>query len=79
MNILDIVDLGKGSVRLSWSHGKTKRDYPHPIKFSDPLSKTDRHDLRWYLEEYLQFPYGAERWHAEQVEQRMSVWGGVSL
>ncbi|MBI4606671.1 MAG: AbrB/MazE/SpoVT family DNA-binding domain-containing protein, partial [Planctomycetes bacterium] len=35
----------------------------------------DRGELRWYLEEYLQFPYGAERERAQRVEAAMERWG----
>jgi len=48
---------------------------PEPIPFTDPLSVEDREALRWYLEEYLQFPYGAERFKAERVEKKMKEWG----
>jgi len=45
------------------------------VSYTDPLSVEDREALRWYLEEYLQFPYGAERFKAEQVEKKMKEWG----
>jgi len=60
---------------VAWSRGHERREYPGSVKFSDPWTKPDRRDLRWYLEEYLRFPYGAERFRAEQVERRMAAWG----
>jgi len=72
MNILHITDLGNGKVQIEWKSGSVgTRSCPKPIPFTDPLSVEDREDLRWYLEEYLQFPYGAERFKAERVEKKM--------
>jgi len=76
MNILHITDLGNGKVQISWQSGSAvPRSCPEPIPFTDPLSVEDRKDLRWYLEKYLQFPYGAERFKAERVEKKMKEWG----
>ena len=76
MNILHITDLGNGKVQIAWQSGSAvPRSCPEPIPFADPLSVEDREALRWYLEEYLQFPYGAERFKAEQVEKKMKEWG----
>ena len=75
MNLLHITDLEKGNIQVSWQRGNAiARSYPRPIQFTDPLSINDRSELRWYLEDYLTFPYGAERWRAEQVENKMSCW-----
>ncbi|MCD6210898.1 MAG: CHAT domain-containing protein [Methanophagales archaeon] len=76
MNILHITDLGNGKVQIAWQSGSAvPRSCPEPIPFTDPLSVEDREALRWYLEEYLQFPYGAERFKAERVEKKMKEWG----
>ena len=76
MNILHITDLGNGKVQIEWKSGSVgTRSCPKPIPFTDPLSVEDRKALRWYLEEYLQFPYGAERFKAERVEKKMKEWG----
>jgi hypothetical protein len=76
MNTLHITDLGNSKVQISWQSGSAVlRSCPEPIPFADPLSVEDREDLRWYLEEYLQFPYGAERFKAERVEKKMEEWG----
>lgn len=76
MNLLHITDLGNGCVQVSSRYGDAiPRQHLSPIPFSDPLNEQDKSELRWYLEEYLQFPYGAERWRAEQVERKMAEWG----
>lgn len=76
MNILQVTDLGNGSVNVSWQCGKTaQRHSQHPVAFADPLTTSDRKELRWYLEDYLGFPFGAERYRAELVEQKMAEWG----
>jgi len=76
MNLLHVTDLGNGQIQVSWQRGKEiARNYVHPIPFSDPLSVEDRRELRWYLEEYLDFPYGAEEYRAQKVVERMVRWG----
>jgi len=76
MNLLHITDLKNGHVQVAWQRGNAiPRSYAHPIAFADSLTTEDRKDLRWYLEQYLQFPYGAERQRAQQVENKMARWG----
>ncbi|MFC1713674.1 tetratricopeptide repeat protein [Candidatus Poribacteria bacterium] len=76
MNLLQITDLKNGHVQVSWHRGnQIPRHYQRPIPFADPLDEEARKELRWYLEEYLDFPYGAERNRAERLEQRMGEWG----
>jgi tetratricopeptide (TPR) repeat protein len=76
MNCLQIKDLKKGQVQVAWQReNEDSRVYEYPIPFTDPLSVEDRKELRWYLEEYLMFPYGAERNRARAVERKMDEWG----
>jgi len=75
MNLLQIVDLGKGQIEVGWRRGNDLPRHYSPIPFEDPLTVEDRAELRWYLEEYLQFPYGAEESHAHRVEDKMAEWG----
>lgn len=75
MNLLRISDIGDGRIQVHWRRGDEERSYTKPIPFADPLTAKDRAELRWYLEEYLDFPYGAERNRAEKVEARMNEWG----
>lgn len=68
MNLLHITDLGQGKVQVSWKRGAAiPRHCPTPIPFADPLTPEDRKLLRWYLEDYLRFPYGAQAYRAQQV------------
>ena len=46
------------------------------VTFEDPMSKEDRNDLRWYLEEYLKQPDDAAQGRARAVERQMRAWGG---
>jgi tetratricopeptide (TPR) repeat protein len=58
-----------------WQRDKGEVKSYGPIHFKNVLTAEDRAEFRWYLEEFLQFPYGAERWRAEQIEKRMAEWG----
>ena len=71
---LKLDDLGEGKVKVSWQMANVARD-ADPIRFDDPLTVADHVELRWYLEEFLQFPYGAERYRAAQIERQMEQWG----
>ena len=76
MNLLQITDMGDGRIQVSRQHDNgVPHQCPQPIPFSDPLTENDHRELRWYLEEFLQFPYGAERNHAQEVEGKMEQWG----
>ena len=75
MNLLHIVDLGGGQIEVGWRRGNDIPGHYSPLPFEDPLRVEDRGELRWYLEEYLQFPYGAEESRARRVEDKMAEWG----
>ncbi|MBU7018636.1 MAG: CHAT domain-containing protein [Theionarchaea archaeon] len=75
MNFLEIRDIGNGQVQITWQRGNTVRPCLQPLPFEDPLTLEDKKELRWYLEDYLRFPYGAEEWHAQEVEKKMAAWG----
>jgi len=74
--ILNITDVGNNHVEVSW-HREADPVLKHPnsLPIVDPLTLKDRKELRWYLEEYRSFPFGAEKWRAEQVETQMAAWG----
>src|SRR5882672_5149338 len=78
-NLLQIVDLGSGQIQITWSRdhgaGTATRVYPTPLPFANPLADEDRAELRWYLEDFVAFPYGAEPDRAARVEERMREWG----
>ena len=75
MNLLHIVDLGGDQIEVGWRRSSDIPRHYSPLPFEDPLSVEDRGELRWYLEEYLQFPYGAEEDHARRVERQIAEWG----
>lgn len=39
------------------------------------MSLADRNEFRWYLEEFILFPFGAELKKAEKIEQKIIQWG----
>lgn len=45
------------------------------VPFEHPFNEETLGELRWYLEEYLRFPYGIEPEKAAKVEQKFQVWG----
>ncbi|MDQ1254276.1 MAG: hypothetical protein QG646_3507, partial [Euryarchaeota archaeon] len=58
-----------------WQRGNSLPiQYPHLIPVSHPLSPEEREELRWYLEDYLNYPYGFE-FRAQKVENKMIQWG----
>jgi tetratricopeptide (TPR) repeat protein len=75
MNTIYIADQGNSQIAISWQRGNSPPKYYPPIPFNDPLNAKDHGELRWYLEEYLQFPYGAESYRAQKVEENMAKWG----
>lgn len=75
MNLLRIIDLGDGRAQVSWQRGNSVPRSCPPLPLNDPRTVEDRTELRWYLEEFLGFPYGAERWRAQQLEDKMQHWG----
>lgn len=76
MHILQVVGQSDGTVRIGWQReGALIRFCPGSRAFKNPLSVGDRETLRWYLEDFLSFPYGAERDRAVLIEKRMEDWG----
>lgn len=78
MNLLQIVDAKDGTIEVLWQ--KAGNDFPlrsERCPFCDPLNEQDRSALRWYLEEYLSFPYGAERDKAARIAEKIKVWGAA--
>ncbi len=76
MNRLQINHMDGDQIQVEWQPERgQRRQYLNIKPFSDPLTDDDRSELRWYLEEYLGFPFGAERFRAEQVQKKMEGWG----
>jgi tetratricopeptide (TPR) repeat protein len=74
VNTLRITDAGNGQIEVSWQ-GETETSHSGLYPFSTPLTAEDQKELTWYLEEYLSFPYGAERERAQKVVDNMAQWG----
>jgi len=74
INVLKIDDLENEHIQISWQQGDSIISC-QPVPFPNPLTLRILKRLTWYLEEYLLFPYGAERDKAQKVEQEMKEWG----
>ena len=51
-------------------------DPSEPTPFRSPLAEKDYEDLRWYLEEFMDFPGAGDYVRAQDVERRLEAWGG---
>ncbi|MEW6262724.1 MAG: tetratricopeptide repeat protein [Thermodesulfobacteriota bacterium] len=71
-NLLQIIDLGQGKIQVAWQRSRDVPRLSPAFAFTSPFTLEDRRELRWYLEEYLRFPYGAEEDHARRVENLMA-------
>ena len=48
------------------------------IPFTDPLTEKELKDLRWYLEEYLDWPFNEPvRKRAQEIERNLDEWGAA--
>ncbi|MGB3638974.1 MAG: hypothetical protein WBA39_15565, partial [Rivularia sp. (in: cyanobacteria)] len=56
-NCLRITHQGE-NIQLSWQRGQAAPRFADAVKLEHPFNKQALTDLRWYLEEYLRFPYG---------------------
>ena len=63
------------SIQLSWQRGNSMPRPAPPVIFEHPFDSKVLADLRWYLEEYLRFPYGLEPENAKKIEQKLQAWG----
>src|SRR6476661_2341409 len=63
------------SIQLFWQRGKSMPRSAPPVTFEHPFDSKVLADLRWYLEEYLRFPYGLEPENAKKIEQQLQAWG----
>ncbi len=63
------------TIQLSWQRGQSMPRPAPAITFQHPFDEQALIDLRWYLEQYLRFPYGLEPQKAEQIEQKLQAWG----
>ncbi|MBH8563823.1 tetratricopeptide repeat protein [Nostoc sp. CENA67] len=63
------------TIQLSW-----QRRYENPrlapaVPFQQPFDAENAAELRWYLEDYLKFPYGIFPGNAAKIEQKLQQWG----
>ncbi|MCW6049211.1 tetratricopeptide repeat protein [Lyngbya sp. CCAP 1446/10] len=63
------------SIQLSWQRGRAAPRNAPPVTFAHPFDSKVLADFRWYLEEYLRFPYGLEPENAKKIEQQLQTWG----
>ncbi|NJM63113.1 MAG: tetratricopeptide repeat protein [Oscillatoriales cyanobacterium RU_3_3] len=63
------------SIQLFWQRGNSMPRSAPPVTFEHPFDSKALDDLRWYLEEYLRFPYGLEPENAKKVELKLQAWG----
>src|SRR4028118_1860248 len=64
-----------GSIQLFWQRRNSAPRFAPPVTFEHPFDSKVLADLRWYLEEYLRFPYGIEPENAKKIEQKLQAWG----
>ncbi|MEI2582106.1 CHAT domain-containing protein [Scytonema sp. PRP1] len=73
-NCLRITHQGD-TVQLSWQRGQAAPRFADVVEFEHPFNQQALTDLRWYLEEYLRFPYGLAPDNAAKIEQKLQNWG----
>lgn len=62
-------------LQLSWERSKVLQGTAPIVEFQHPFSKEVLDRLRWYLEEYLDFPYGIFPEDAQRIEEQFKNWG----
>ena len=73
-NCLRITHQGE-TIQLSWQRGQAAPRLTDAVTFEHPFGEKAQEDLRWYLEEYLRFPYGIFPDNAAKIEQNLQTWG----
>jgi hypothetical protein len=63
------------SIQLFWQRGQFLPRPAPSVTFTHPFDEQALTDLRWYLEEYLRFPYGIYPDNAAKIEQKFQDWG----
>ncbi|WP_334728868.1 tetratricopeptide repeat protein [Nostoc sp.] len=62
-------------IQLSWQRGYESPRFASEVAFQQPFNKENAAELRWYLEDYLKFPYGIFPDNAVKIEQKLQHWG----
>ncbi|MDZ8139136.1 MAG: tetratricopeptide repeat protein [Nostoc sp. DedQUE04] len=73
-NWLRITHQGE-TIQLSWQRGYENPRLAPAVSFQQPFDEENAAELRWYLEDYLQFPYGIFPDNAVKIEQKLQHWG----
>ena len=61
------------SLKAKWIDSGAQESKLFPLDL--PLGKEEQDELRWYLEEYYQFPGAGDHVKAQKVEARLKDWG----
>ncbi|MGB3515826.1 MAG: tetratricopeptide repeat protein [Elainellaceae cyanobacterium] len=70
-----IINHFEGSIQLTWLRGQAAPRSAPQVLLEHPFNEKVIAELRWYLEEYLRFPYGLEPEKAKKTEQKFQDWG----
>jgi tetratricopeptide (TPR) repeat protein len=70
-----LVNHEQDSIQLSWQTGQAPPRFAPAVPFEHPFDTQALAELRWYLEEYLRYPYGIEPERAANTEQKFQIWG----
>ncbi|QKQ74519.1 tetratricopeptide repeat protein [Nostoc sp. TCL240-02] len=62
-------------IQLSWQRGYESPRFASEVAFQQPFGEENAAELRWYLENYLKFPYGIFPDNAVKIEQKLQHWG----
>ncbi|WP_334788464.1 CHAT domain-containing protein [Nostoc sp.] len=63
------------TIQLSWQRGYESPRLAPEVRFQQPFDEEKAAELRWYLEDYLKFPYGIFPDNAVKIEQKLQHWG----
>ncbi|MEH2301891.1 MAG: hypothetical protein V7K88_23625 [Nostoc sp.] len=63
------------TIQLSWQRGYESPRLAPEVSFQEPFDQENAAELRWYLEDYLKFPYGIFPDNAAKIEQKLQQWG----
>ena len=68
-----IINRTETGYTAKWIDSGGQESEPFPLTL--PLDKDDAEQLRWYLEEYYQFPGAGDHVKAQKVEAKLKEWG----
>ncbi|MBK9263680.1 MAG: CHAT domain-containing protein [Polyangiaceae bacterium] len=64
-----------GSLRLTYTPVEGRGTDGASTNFVSPLGPIEAEDLRWYVEDYVGWPFGTFRDRAKQIEANLPKWG----